>query len=163
VNLFCGALFIKMALDLDLTYSVMFVLAMTAICTITGGLKAAMLTETIQTSIMIIGGCTLMFFSFKKIGSFDNFYKEYMDESYVNKSIPNYKCALPKENSFQMLRHVKDKEMPWLGFLLGQTPSSIWYWCSDQMMVQRTLAAKSLAHAQGGTLFAGYLKSIFMI
>jgi len=148
-----------MALDLDLTYSVIFVLAMTAICTITGGLKAAMLTETIQTSIMIIGGCTLMFFSFRKIGSLKNFKTQYMDKSHVNTSLTNYECSLPKENSFYMLRHVSDKEMPWLGFLLGQTPSSIWYWCSDQMMVQRTLAAKSLAHAQGGTLFAGYLKS----
>lgn len=65
---------------------------------------------------------------------------------------------MPKENSFQMLRPINDPELPWLGFLLGQTPASIWYWCSDQMTVQRTLAAKSLSHAQGGTLFAGYLK-----
>ena len=45
-----------------------------------------------------------------------------------------------------MLRGVSDPEMPWLGFVLGQTPATIWYWCSDQMMVQRTLAAKSLSH-----------------
>ena len=40
--------------------------------------------------------------------------------------------------------------------------ASIWYWCADQMMVQRTLAAKSLSHAQGGTIFAGYLKLLPM-
>lgn len=135
---------------------------MTAICTITGGLKAAMLTETIQSVIMISGGLTLMVFSFNAIGGYENLYSKYMNSSHVNSSMPSYKCGLPKENAFQMLRDISDKEMPWLGFLLGQTPSSIWYWCSDQMMVQRTLAAKSLAHAQGGTLFAGYLKSIIL-
>ena len=36
-----------------------------------------------------------------------------------------------------------------------QTPASIWYWCADQMMVQRVLAAKSLSHAQASTIFAG--------
>ncbi|CAH8523458.1 unnamed protein product [Schistosoma bovis] len=50
--------------------------------------------------------------------------------------------------------------MPWLGFLLGQTPASIWYWCTDQMMVQRVLAAKSLSHAQGATLMAGLIKQL---
>ena len=47
-----------------------------------------------------------------------------------------------------MLRGISDPEMPWLGFILGQTPATIWYWCSDQMMVQRTLAAKSLSHVR---------------
>lgn len=57
-----------------------------------------------------------------------------------------------------MLRPGDDPDYPWAGFILGQTPSSVWYWAADQMMVQRVLAAKSLSHAQGATLFAGYLK-----
>lgn len=97
----------------------MFVLGMTALCTITGGLKAAMLTETIQSAIMVIGGLTLMIFSFKEIGGLENLHKQYMDSSHLNRSVANYKCALPKENAFQMLRDYSDKEMPWLGFLLG--------------------------------------------
>lgn len=48
---------------------------------------------------------------------------------------PNFKCALPSKNAFEMLRGVSDPEMPWLGFLLGQTPASIWYWCADQVRV----------------------------
>lgn len=57
-----------------------------------------------------------------------------------------------------MLRNAGDNEYPWAGFLLGYTPASMWYWAADQMMVQRVLASKSLSHAQGATLFAGYLK-----
>ncbi|VDN09404.1 unnamed protein product [Dibothriocephalus latus] len=69
-----------------------------------------------------------------------------------------FTCRLPSAKAFVMLRDVSDSEMPWLGFLLGQTPASIWYWCADQMMVQRVLSAKSLSHAQGATLMAGLIK-----
>jgi sodium/myo-inositol cotransporter 3 len=126
-------LFIKIALGWDLYYSVALVLGMTALCTITGGLAAVIYTETIQSVIMIGGGLTLMGFAFHKIGGYENLYIKYMDTSHINKSLSNYECALPKKNAFQMLRHIGDSDMPWLGFLLGQTPSSIWYWCSDQV------------------------------
>ncbi|TNN15985.1 Sodium/myo-inositol cotransporter [Schistosoma japonicum] len=70
------------------------------------------------------------------------------------------RCSLPSPNAFILLRGISDPDMPWLGFLLGQTPASIWYWCADQMMVQRVLAAKSLSHAQGATLMAGLIKQL---
>ncbi|KAK4469014.1 hypothetical protein MN116_000159, partial [Schistosoma mekongi] len=70
------------------------------------------------------------------------------------------RCSLPSPNAFILLRGITDPDMPWLGFLLGQTPASIWYWCADQMMVQRVLAAKSLSHAQGATLMAGLIKQL---
>ncbi|CAH8530584.1 unnamed protein product [Heterobilharzia americana] len=72
----------------------------------------------------------------------------------------NLKCSLPSSKAFTLLREIDDPDMPWLGFLLGQTPASIWYWCTDQMMVQRVLAAKSLSHAQGATLMAGLIKQL---
>ena len=55
--------------------------------------------------------------------------------------------------------------MPWPGFFFGQTPASIWYWCADQMMVQKVLAARSLSDAQGGTILTGWIKilPIFLI
>ncbi|CAH8523432.1 unnamed protein product [Dicrocoelium dendriticum] len=73
---------------------------------------------------------------------------------------PGLSCSLPAPKAFKLLREVDDPDMPWLGFLLGQTPASIWYWCADQMMVQRVLAAKSLSHAQGATLMAGVFKQL---
>lgn len=96
--------------------------------------------------------------AFAEVGGINGLRGKYLDA--IPSIIPEGKnsCAIPTETSFRMLRDIDDKDIPWLGFLLGQTPASIWYWCTDQMMVQRLLAAKSLAHAQGGTLFAGYLK-----
>lgn len=117
-----------------------------------------MWTETAQSVIMIFGSGTLTILALNKIGGFRNLYKEYM------KAVPSIipanltECAVPKPNSFLLLRSINDPDMPWLGFILGQTTASIWYWCTDQMMVQRLLAAKSLSHSQGGVLFAGYLK-----
>ncbi|KAF7257892.1 hypothetical protein EG68_04938 [Paragonimus skrjabini miyazakii] len=73
---------------------------------------------------------------------------------------PSLGCSLPSKKAFRLLREVNDPDMPWLGFILGQTPASIWYWCADQMMVQRVLSAKSLSHAQGATLMAGLIKQL---
>ena len=44
-----------------------------------------------------------------------------------------YECALPNPKAFHILRDWTDHDMPWLGFFLGQTPTSIWYWCTDQV------------------------------
>ena len=68
------------------------------------------------------------------------------------------KMNIPNGNEFQMLRSLDDSEVPWLAFIIGQTPSSIWYWCSDQVIVQRTLAAKTMIHAKGGCIIASFLK-----
>lgn len=138
--MYSGSLFIKIALGWDLYYSVLLILAMTALCTITGGLAAVIYTETIQSIIMVGGGLTLMGFAFKEIGGYENLYIKYME------SIPNevfnmtsnlsskyIQCAKPRDDAFQILRSINDRDMPWLGFLIGQTPSSIWYWCSDQV------------------------------
>lgn len=47
--------------------------------------------------------------------------------------MPNTTCHETDPNAFKMLREIDDDYMPWLGFLLGQTPGSIWYWCADQV------------------------------
>ena len=87
---------------------------------------------------MVVGGLVLMVFSFNAIGGLHNLYPKYMNSSasYINTLPVNstlIECAAPKANSFQMLRGLSDSELPWLGFFLGQTPASIWYWCSDQV------------------------------
>ncbi|XP_023210658.1 sodium/myo-inositol cotransporter-like isoform X1 [Centruroides sculpturatus] len=157
VNLYSGAIFIQQAVQWNLYIAVLLLLAMTGICTVTGGLAAVIYTDTLQCLVMIVGAVIVAVKAFVEVGGYDGLREKYM-EAIPTKLIPNATCGIPKSNSWQMLRPYNDPEMPWLGFLLGQTPASIWYWCADQMMVQRMLAAKSLSHAQGGTLFAGYLK-----
>lgn len=157
VNLYSGAIFIQQAVKWNLYIAVLLLLVITGICTITGGLAAVIYTDTLQCLVMVIGAAIVAVKAFIQVGGYSALKEKYMD-AIPSKLIANTTCGIPKPNSWQMLRSYDDPDMPWLGFLLGQTPASVWYWCADQMMVQRMLAAKSLSHAQGGTLFAGYLK-----
>lgn len=50
-----------------------------------------------------------------------------------SETYPNTTCGIPRQDSWIMLRDPIHSDMPWPGFLLGQTPSSIWYWCADQV------------------------------
>lgn len=161
VNLFSGAIFIKETLGWNLYLSTFLLLAMTCLCTVTGGLAAVIYTDTLQFFIMIIGASILMTKSFMAVGGIAGLKAKYQF-AVPSEVIPNSTCGIPGDDAWTMLRNPYDSTMPWPGFLLGQTPASIWYWCADQMMVQRTLAAKSLSHAQGGTLFAGYMKLLPM-
>ena len=58
--------------------------------------------------------------------------------SMPNDTVPNTTCHMPSDKWDVMLKEADDPDMPWPGFLLGQTPSSIWYWCSDQ--VKKTIS-----------------------
>jgi len=51
-----------------------------------------------------------------------------------------------------------DPSFPWTGILFGLPVVGVWYWCTDQFIVQRVLSARSIDHARGGTIYAGFLK-----
>ncbi|XP_055328546.1 sodium/myo-inositol cotransporter-like isoform X2 [Paramacrobiotus metropolitanus] len=158
VDMFSGALFINQSLRWNLYASILLLLGITALTSITGGLTAAIFLEVLQTCAILIGCVSIAVISFVEVGGYAG-----LREGYMN-SVPNTtrlnltKCGHPEPDSFVMLRDIRDPGMPWLGFVIGQTPSSIWYWAADQMMVQRVLSSKTLSHAQGGCILAGYLK-----
>ncbi|XP_064610578.1 sodium/myo-inositol cotransporter-like [Liolophura sinensis] len=157
VNLYTGALFIQQSLKWDLYLCILLLILVTAILTITGGLTAVIYTDTLQAFLMVGGALVLMGFCFAEVGGLQGLYEKY-PVAETNIIIPNTTCHQTDPQAFKMLRDVDDDYMPWLGFLLGQTPGSIWYWCTDQVIVQRALAAKSLSHAQGAALLAGAIK-----
>src|SRR5262249_21738542 len=66
---------------------------------------------------------------------------------------------------FHMMKPSTDKDFPWTGIFFGAPILGIWYWCTDQVIVQRVLAAKNVGHARGGTIVAGFLKilPVFML
>ncbi|PAA78134.1 hypothetical protein BOX15_Mlig023708g1, partial [Macrostomum lignano] len=166
VNLYSGAVFIKVALEWNVWLSILLLLGLTALVTMTGGLAAVIYTDTVQAVIMVLGSALLTIMGLAKIGGISGLIEKYpraiANSSFhgnaTNVNSTASRCGIPSEYSFTLLRPINDPDMPWLGFLLGQTPASIWYWCADQIIVQRALSAKSLAHAQGGTLLAGYIK-----
>ncbi|XP_064103538.1 sodium/mannose cotransporter SLC5A10-like isoform X2 [Macrobrachium nipponense] len=160
VNLYSGAIFLQQALKVSNLYlCIIIMLLLTAICTLIGGLTAVIYTDTLQFFVMIGGSLFVVVKGFQEVGGYTELQTKYL-VSIPEKMIENSTCGLPRVDSWQMLRNADPtvSDMPWPAFLLGQMPASIWYWCTDQMIVQRALAAKSLSHAQGGTLFAGYTK-----
>jgi len=55
-------------------------------------------------------------------------------------------------------RPIGDPELPWTGTTIGLTVIATWHWCTDQVMVQRTLTSRSMAHAKAGCVLASFLK-----
>ncbi|XP_026556342.1 sodium/myo-inositol cotransporter [Pseudonaja textilis] len=170
VDLYSGALFIQESLGWNIYLSVILLIGMTALLTVTGGLVAVIYTDTVQALLMIIGAFTLMVISIKEVGGFEELKRKYMLAKpnitsillTYNISNTNHCHVDPKPDALKMLREPTDEDIPWPGFILGQTPASVWYWCADQVIVQRVLAAKNIAHAKGSTLMAGFLKLLPM-
>ncbi|MCL4135563.1 UNVERIFIED_CONTAM: hypothetical protein GTU68_016626 [Idotea baltica] len=158
--MYSGAIFLQEAFHWSNLYlSVAMLVGLTALLTIAGGLSAVIYTDTLQFFIMIFGSTAVAVRAFIAVGGYQTLLTEYIT-AIPDLLVPNTTCGIPRADSWVMLRGANplESDMPWPGFLLGQTPSSIWYWCADQMMVQRVMAAKSLSHAQGATIFAGYTK-----
>src|SRR5256884_5866314 len=66
---------------------------------------------------------------------------------------------------FHMIKPASDPNFPWTGIFFGAPILGIWYWCTDQVIVQRVLSARDEGHAKAGTIFAGFLKilPVFML
>ncbi|XP_042293915.1 sodium/myo-inositol cotransporter 2 isoform X1 [Sceloporus undulatus] len=157
VDMYAGALFIQQALHWDLYVAVIGLLIITAVYTVAGGLAAVIYTDTLQTVIMLAGALTLMGFSFAKVGGLEDLQDRYFKAVASNRD-GNSSCGLPREDAFHIFRDPVTSDLPWPGVLVGMTIPSLWYWCTDQVIVQRSLAAKNLSHAKGGALLASYLK-----
>ncbi|XP_067122595.1 sodium/glucose cotransporter 4-like [Centruroides vittatus] len=161
-DLYAGAIFINQSIKLELYSSVLTLLVISALFTISGGLTAVMWTDSAQTVLMLIGAFVLMILSFIKVGGYTELLEKFAmaqpNDSYIGYGIDNKSCSLPPENYNHLLRSASDPELPWTGITFGLTISAVWYWCSDQVIVQRALSARSMVHAKAGCILAGYLK-----
>ncbi|XP_072024832.1 sodium/glucose cotransporter 4-like [Amphiura filiformis] len=162
VDMFAGALFIQQALGWNLYVAIVGLLVITAIYTIAGGLAAVIYTDALQTLIMIIGAFVLMVLSFIRIPMDELHIKYFQAIPNTTLNDPNTTCGYPRSDAFHIFRDPVTSDLPWPGMVFGITISATWYWCTDQVIVQRALAAKSMAHAKGATVFAGVLKILPM-
>ncbi|KTF99021.1 hypothetical protein cypCar_00017333 [Cyprinus carpio] len=157
VDMYAGAVFIQQALQWNIYLAVVLLLGITALYTIAGGLAAVIYTDAVQTIIMVIGALILMGFSFAEVGGFQAVLDKY-PQAIPSIRVPNTTCGIPREDAFHIFRHPVTSDLPWPGVILGMSIPSMWYWCSDQVIVQRSLASKNIVHAKGGSLLAAYLK-----
>jgi SSS family solute:Na+ symporter len=147
ISIFAGAIVLKAVLGWGMVESSIALLLATGIYTVAGGLAAVIYTEVIQTVILIAGALILMFIGLNEVGGWSGLH-----------------AAVPPD-FFHMIKPPTDKEFPWTGIFFGAPILGIWYWCTDQVIVQRVLAAKDIGHAKAGTILAGFLKilPVFML
>jgi SSS family solute:Na+ symporter len=140
VHLYAAAIVLERVVGWSpLTAAFILVIA-TGIYTIAGGLAAVIYTDLVQTLILIFGAVILTIIGLDKAGGF-----------------AGLRAALPP-SYFHMFRPMSDPEFPWTGIFFGAPILGIWYWCTDQVIVQRVLSAKDEGNAKAATIFAGFLK-----
>ncbi|NXF42919.1 SC5A9 protein, partial [Oceanites oceanicus] len=156
-DIFSGALFIQISLGWNLYLSTVVLLAVTAVYTIAGGLTAVIYTDALQTLIMVVGALVLMFIGFEKVGWYEGLQEKY-STAIPKIIVPNTTCHLPRADAFHLFRDPVTGDIPWPGLIFGLSVLALWCWCTDQVIVQRSLSAKNLSHAKGGSVLGGYLK-----
>ena len=140
VTIFAGALVFNQILGVEFWTGAIILVVVTGVYTIFGGLHAVMYTEAIQAFVLLIGSAVLLFVGLDKVGGWNALMNEF-----------------PKDK-LNMFRPLSDPEFPWLGILFASPIVGIWYWCTDQHIVQRCLAGRNEQQARRGTIFAAYLK-----
>ncbi|MFL2602599.1 MAG: Na+/glucose cotransporter [Cryomorphaceae bacterium] len=143
VTIYAGGIVVSELLNLDFWVGAIGIVVFTGIYTIVGGLKAVVYTETLQTVVLIAGSIIITYLGFQEVGGWDQLTKTVIEVS------PEH---------FNMWRPWDDPEFPWAGLLFGGTIVGIWYWCTDQYIVQRTLAANNITIGRRGAIFGAYLK-----
>ncbi|MEM1263356.1 MAG: sodium:solute symporter [Pseudomonadota bacterium] len=124
---------------------------LTGIYTVTGGMRAVLYTDSAQAIILIIGSSAIAWLGLERLGGWGELV------TFASNDVARY----------ALWRPLSDPDFPWLGVMIASPIVGIWYWCTDQYIVQRTLAAKNLTSARRGALFGALLKTtpvlIFLI
>jgi len=140
VHLWAAAIVLERVVGWSPMKAAIILVIATGIYTIAGGLGAVIYTEVVQTLVLLTGAIALTIIGMDKVGGF-----------------AGLRAAVP-ESYFHMIKPISDPDFPWTGIFLGAPILGIWYWCTDQVIVQRVLSAKDEGHAKAGTIFAGFLK-----
>ncbi|KAF7655589.1 hypothetical protein LDENG_00053890, partial [Lucifuga dentata] len=130
VDMYAGALFIKLAVQWDTCFAV-GLLSVTALNTVAGGLAAVIYTDAVQTAIMLVGALILMGFSFAEVGGLNALMEGYAN-AIPSVHVPNSTCGILRDDAFHLFRDPLNSDLPWPGIIIGMSIPSMWYWCSDQ-------------------------------
>ncbi|NQT96794.1 MAG: sodium/solute symporter [Candidatus Marinimicrobia bacterium] len=140
VTIAAGGIVFETLMGIDFWTGALIIVLATGIYTVLGGLRAVLYTDLIQMFILIGGAIIVTITGLAKLGGWGNLY-EIVGSDYFN-----------------MWKSLSDPDFPWTGILFGVPILGVWYWCTDQFIVQRVLSANNIDNARRGTIFGGYLK-----
>jgi solute:Na+ symporter, SSS family len=124
---------------------------LTGIYTIFGGMRAVLYTDTAQAMILLVGSFFITFFGLKALGGWGEL------QAVCGERATELALWRPMVAANE-LPWWKNGDFPWLGIIIASPIIGIWYWCTDQYIVQRTLAAKNLTMARRGAIWGAFLK-----
>jgi solute:Na+ symporter, SSS family len=148
--IFSGALIFE-TMGVPFWTGAIVIVLLTGFYTVLGGLKAVIYTDMVQAFILLFGCAAVTYFGLHELGGWDEMISTIQNAS-AQPGNP------PVERFFNLWRPASDTQYPWTGMLFGAPILGVWYWCTDQFIVQRTLSAKDVSNARRGALFAGFLK-----
>ena len=139
VTIYAGGIVVSELLGIPFWYGAIGVVIFTGIYTVIGGMKAVIYTETLQAIVLILGSVIITYLGLQEVGGWNELRNIVIAES------PDH---------FNMWRPMSDPDFPWTGLLFGGTIVGVWYWCTDQYIVQRTLAANNIKIGRRGCNFS---------
>ena len=140
LTLFAGGILVQQLLNIPMYLSVILMVLLSGFFAAAGGLKAIAYTNVFQMLLLIAVSLLLVVMGINRAGG--------LEAIYANTPGSYWNLLLPAD----------DKNYPWIAILLGYPIMGVWFWCTDQSMVQSVLGAKNLKEGQLGANFIGWLK-----
>ena len=140
VTLYAGGIVISTLLGISFFTGALATVVLTGLYTVLGGMRAVVYTETLQAVILVLGAGTLTVLGLNAVGGWNEV---------VTTVRPGY---------MDMWRSASDPEYPWHWLVFSSTVVGIWYWCTDQVIVQRALTARNIKEGRRGAIFGAFLK-----
>jgi SSS family solute:Na+ symporter len=140
VTIYAGGVVVSALLGIDFWTGAIATVLLTGLYTVLGGMRAVVYTETLQAIILVVGAGALTLIGIQHVGGWASM-TETVTPSYLN-----------------MWRSASDPDFPWPALFITSTIVGVWYWCTDQYIVQRTLTARNIKEGRRGTIFGALLK-----
>jgi len=134
-------------------FSAAFLVIVTGVFVVAGGMLSVLWTEAMHVPVLLAGSAVLLVVGLHEIGGWDALLAANPDNLHLWRPLSTT-AATQGFPGFLF----DPSETPWLGVLLCSPIIGLWYWCTDQYIVQRVLSARGLKEARRGTIFAAYLK-----
>ena len=140
VTIAAGGIVFEALMGIDFWTGAVIIVVATGLYTVIGGMRAVLYADMMQMFVMIGGAIAVTVIGLNAVGGWDEL------------------RATTDPKFLSLWRATSDPDFPWTGIIFGAPILAVWYWCTDQFIVQRTLSAKSIAAARRATIFAALLK-----
>jgi SSS family solute:Na+ symporter len=140
VTIAAGGIVFVALMGIDFWTGALVVVLATGAYTIFGGLRAVLYTDLLQMFVLVGGAVAVTALGLMELGGWGAL------------------LAASEPSFFTVWKPLSDPDFPWTGILFGAPILGVWYWCTDQFIVQRVLSAKDEDHARRGTIVGGFLK-----